>query len=175
LNFSYKEIVLFSKVITRIIFYMKTQSIPEGSNTLTPYITVQGAKKAIEFYKEAFGATEVGRITMSDGTIGHCELKINGSTLMLAEENKQWGNISPQTLGGTTVYLSLYVKDVDTVFDKAIKAGAKVLGDMVPKDQFHGDRSGSLTDPFGHRWTIMTRIEDVSFPEMQKRADALFK
>jgi PhnB protein len=94
---------------------------------------------------------------------------------MLAEENKQWGNISPQTLGGTTVYLSLYVENVDAVFDKAIKAGAKVLGDMVPKDQFHGDRSGSLTDPFGHRWTIMTRIEDVSFPEMQKRADALFK
>ena len=154
---------------------MKTQPIPEGYKSLTPYITVQGAKKAIGFYKEAFGAKEIGRITMPDGSIGHCELEIGDSRIMLAEENKQWGNISPQTLGGTTVYLSLYVPDVDAVFDKAIKAGAKVLGDMVPKDQFHGDRSGSLTDPFGHRWTIMTRIEDISFPEMQKRADALFK
>jgi PhnB protein len=154
---------------------MKTKPIPDGYNSLTPYITVIGAKKAVEFYKEAFGAKEVGRITMPDGSIGHCELEIGNSKIMLAEENKQWGNISPQTLGGTTVYLSLYVENVDAVFDKAIKAGAKVLGDMVPKDQFHGDRSGSLTDPFGHRWTIMTRIEDVSFPEMQKRADALFK
>jgi PhnB protein len=154
---------------------MKTKPIPDGYNSLTPYITVIGAKKAVEFYKEAFGAKEVGRITMPDGSIGHCELELGDSKLMLAEENKQWGNISPQTLGGTTVYLSLYVENVDAVFDKAIKAGAKVLGDMVPKDQFHGDRSGSLTDPFGHRWTIMTRIEDVSFPEMQKRADALFK
>jgi PhnB protein len=94
---------------------------------------------------------------------------------MLAEENKQWGNISPLTLGGTTVYLSLYVEDVDAIYARALKEGAKVLGNMKPKDQFHGDRSGSLTDPFGHRWTIMTRIEDVSFPEMQKRADALFK
>jgi PhnB protein len=154
---------------------MKTQPIPDGYNSLTPYITVIGAKKAIEFYKEAFGAKEVGQITMPDGSIGHCELEIGDSRIMMAEENKQWGNISPQSLGGTTVYLSLYVKDVDAVFEKAIKAGAKVLGDMVPKDQFHGDRSGSLTDPFGHRWTILTRIEDVSFPEMQKRADALFK
>jgi PhnB protein len=154
---------------------MKIQPIPDGYNTLTPYITVKSAKKAIEFYKEAFAAREVGRITMPDGSIGHCELEIGDSRIMMAEENKQWGNISPQTLGGTTVYLSLYVKDVDAVFDRAIKAGAKVLGDMVPKDQFHGDRSGSLTDPFGHRWTIMTRIENVSFPEMQKRADALFK
>jgi PhnB protein len=154
---------------------MKTEPIPGGSKSLIPYITVQDAKKAIAYYKEAFGAIEIGRITMPDGSIGHCELEIGDSRIMLAEENKQWGNISPQTLGGTTVYLSLYVPDVDAVFDKAIKAGAKVLGDMVPKDQFHGDRSGSLTDPFGHRWTIMTRIEDVSFPEMQKRTDALFK
>ena len=94
---------------------------------------------------------------------------------MLAEENQQWGNISPLTLGGSTVYLSLYVEDVDSVFTGAIKAGAKVLGDMEPKDQFYGDRSGSITDPFGHRWTIMTHIEDVSFDEMQKRADAMFK
>jgi PhnB protein len=154
---------------------MKAKPIQEGYNTIIPYITVNGAKEAIEFYKNAFGAKEIGRITMPDGTIGHCELAIGDSKIMLAEENKQWGNISPLTMGGTTVYLSLYVENVDDVFSRALKAGAKVLGDMEPKDQFHGDRSGSLTDPFGHRWTIITRIEDISFAEMQKRADALFK
>jgi PhnB protein len=154
---------------------MKSKSIPHGYHSLTPYITVKDAIKAIEFYKEAFNAKEVGRITMPDSTIGHCELLIGDSKLMLAEENKQWGNISPVTLGGTTVYLSLYVENVDEVFERALKAGAKVLGDMVPKDQFHGDRTGSVTDPFGHRWTIISHIEDVSFNEMQKRADALFR
>src|SRR5664280_946113 len=154
---------------------MKTQPIPEGYNTLTPYITVKGAEKAIEFYKKAFGAKEVGRITMADGTIGHCELEIGNSKIMLAEENKQWGNISPLTLGGTTVYLSLYVEDVDRVFAHAVKAVADVLGEMEPKDQFQEDRSGSLTDPVGHRWTIMPHIEDVSFAEMQKRVDTMFK
>jgi PhnB protein len=154
---------------------MNTKPIPQGYNTLTPYITVNGAKDAIEFYKKAFDAKEIGRITMADGTIGHCELEIGNSKIMLAEENKQWGNISPLTMGGTTVYLSLYVENVDAVFSRALKAGAKVLGDMEPKDQFHGDRTGSLTDPFGHRWTIITHIEDISFDEMQKRADALFK
>jgi PhnB protein len=153
---------------------MKIKPIPEGYHSLTPYITVKGADNAIEFYKKAFGAKEVGRIIMPDGTIGHAEIEIGDSKIMLAEENKQWGNISPQTLGGTTVYLSLYVEDVNTVFATALKAGAKVLGDMEPKDQFHGDRSGSLTDPFGHRWTIMTHIEDVSFEELQKRTDAMF-
>jgi PhnB protein len=153
---------------------MKKQAIPEGYISLTPYITVRGAETAIEFYKNAFDAKEIGRITMADGTIGHCELAIGNSKIMLAEENKQWGNISPVTLGGTTVYLSLYVDNVDSVFARALKAGAKVLGDMKPKDQFHGERSGSLTDPFGHRWTILTHIEDVTFAEMQKRANALF-
>ena len=154
---------------------MKAKPIPEGYHTLTPYITVNGAKEAIEFYKKAFGAKEIGRITMADGTIGHCELAIGDSRIMLAEENKQWGNISPLTMGGTTVYLSLYVENVDAVFSRALKAGAKVLGDMEPKDHFHGDRTGGLTDPFGHRWTIITHIEDISFAEMQKRADALFR
>jgi len=154
---------------------MKTQTIPNRYSTLTPYITVRGAEEAIKFYEKVFGAKEVGRITMADGTIGHCELEIGDSKFMLAEENQQWGNVSPLTLGGSTVYLSLYVEDVDSVFSEAIKAGAKVLGDMQPKDQFYGDRSGSITDPFGHRWTIMTHIEDVSFAEMQKRADAMFK
>ncbi len=107
---------------------MKTKAIPHGYNSLTPYITVKGAEKAIEFYKKAFGAKEVGQIKMADGTIGHCELAIGDSKLMLAEENKQWGNLSPETLGGTTVYLSLYVADVDSVFERALKEGATVLG-----------------------------------------------
>ena len=154
---------------------MKTKSIPSGYNTLTPYITVKDAKNAVEFYKKAFGAKEVGRITMADGTIGHCQLEIGDSKIYLAEENKQWGNLSPKTLGGSPVSLCLYVEDVDKVFARALKEGAKVLGGMEVKDQFHGDRSGSLTDPFGHNWSIITHIEDVSFAEMQNRANALFK
>jgi PhnB protein len=154
---------------------MKTRPIPEGYNSLTPYITVKGAENAIKFYEKAFGAKETGRLSMTDGSIGHCELEIGDSKIFIAEENQQWGNLSPQTLGGSPVSLCLYVEDVDAVFDRTLKEGATVLGDMVPKDQFYGDRTASLTDPFGHKWTIMTRIEDLSFAEMQKRLDALFK
>jgi PhnB protein len=153
---------------------MKTIAIPEGYNSLTPYISVAGAEKAIEFYKKAFGAKEIGRVTMPDGTIGHAELQIGDSKLLLADENKTWGNLSPQTIGGSPVSLCLYVEDVDIVFERALKEGAKVLGDMVVKDQFHGDRSGSLTDPFGHKWSIMTHIEDIAFDELQKRTDEMF-
>lgn len=152
----------------------KIKSIPEGYTSLTPYITVINANAAIEFYKKAFGAKETGRITMPDGTIGHSELEIFNSKLMIAEENKIWGNLSPQTLGGSAVSLCLYVDDVDAVFTNALNAGAKVTGEMEVADQFYGDRSGSLTDPFGHKWSIMTHIEDVTFEEMQKRTDAMF-
>ena len=152
----------------------KVQAIPKGYNTLTPYINVKNAVEAIAFYKRAFGAKEVGRITMQEGTIAHAEIEIGDSKIMLAEENEQWGNLSPQTLGGSPVCLCLYVEDVDAVFARALKEGAKVTGDMQVKDQFFGDRTGSLTDPFGHKWSIMTHIEDVSFEEMQKRMDAMF-
>lgn len=152
----------------------KGSSTPKGFNTLTPYISVKGAKEAIEFYKKAFGATEVGRLTMPDGSIAHAELQIGNSRIMLAEENIQWGNTSPQTLGGSPVSLCIYVEDVDAVFARALEAGAKITGDMEVKDQFYGDRTGSLTDPFGHKWSIMTHLEDVSFEEMQKRMDAMF-
>jgi PhnB protein len=153
---------------------MNTKAIPEGFSALTPYLAVKGAVKAIEFYKKAFGAKEVGRITMPDGTIGHAELDFGDSKIMLAEESRQWGNLSPLTIGGSPVALCLYVDDVDKVFAGALKEGAKVVGDMVVKDQFHGDRSGTLTDPFGHKWTIMSHIEDVDFKELQKRTDAMF-
>ena len=153
---------------------MKTQPIPKGYHSLTAYITVKGADEAIDFYKKAFGATEIGRIIMPDGSVGHAELEIGDSKIMLAEENEQWGNLSPQSVGGSPVTLCLYVKDVDNVFNKALKEGAKVTGDMAVKDQYHGDRTGSITDPFGHKWIIMTHIEDVSFGEVQKRTDAMF-
>lgn len=153
----------------------KVKAIPEGWNSLTAYISVKGAEEAIEFYKSAFGAKETGRLTMPDGSIGHAELEIGDSKIMLAEENEQWGNRSPHTIGGTPVSLCLYVEDVDTVFAKALQAGAKVTGEMVVKDQFYGDRTGGITDPFGHQWTILTHIEDVSFEEMQKRMNTLFQ
>jgi PhnB protein len=152
----------------------KTRSIPVGYHSITPYISVKNAQAAIDFYKNAFGARETGRITMPDGSIGHAEIEIGDSKIMIAEENAQWGNLSPQTIGGSPVSICLYVDDVDTVFAKAIEAGAKVTGEMEVTDQFYGDRTGSLTDPFGHKWSIMTHFEDVSFDEMQKRTDAMF-
>jgi len=152
----------------------KVSPIPEGFNTLTPYLNVNGALDAIEFYKRAFGAKEIGRISMADGSIAHAEIQIGDSKIMLAEENTQWGNISPQTLGGSPVSLCIYVENVDEIFTKALEAGAKITGDMAVKDQFYGDRTGSLTDPFGHKWSIMTHIEDVSFEEMQKRMETMF-
>ena len=153
---------------------MAIKPIPAGYHTLTPYINIKGAVEAIEFYKKAFGAKEIGRITMAGGTIAHAEIQIGDSKIMLADESEQWGNKSPQALGGSPVCLCLYVEDVDVVFAKALAAGATVTGEMEVKDQFYGDRSGSLTDPFGHKWTIMTHKEDVSFEEMQERANAMF-
>ena len=155
---------------------MKTsvQPIPKGYNSITSYLSVKDAVKAIEFYKKAFGATEVGRISMPDGTVGHAELDIGNSRIMLAEENEQWGNRSPSSIGGSPVSLCLYVENVDAVFDHALREGAKVRGDMVVKDQFHGDRSGSLIDPFGHEWSVMTHIENLTFEELQSRSDAMF-
>ena len=153
----------------------KIQPIPQGCNTLTPYINIKGASEAIEFYKKAFGAKENGRITMPDGSIGHAEIQIGDSKIMIAEESEQWGNKSPDTLGGSPVCLCIYVEDVDAVFAQALACGAKVSGDMIVKDQFFGDRTGSLTDPFGHKWSIMTHIENVSFEEMQKRMNKMFE
>lgn len=152
----------------------KVQAIPEGFRTLTPYINIKGAGEAIEFYKKAFGAKEVERMLMPDGSIAHAVIEVGDSKIMLAEENALWGNLSPQTIGGTSVTLCLYVEDVDAVFAKALQEGATVTGEMEVKDQFYGDRTGNLTDPFGHKWSIMTHIEDVSPEEMQKRMDALF-
>lgn len=153
---------------------MTVKKVPEGYEGIIPYINIKGATEAIEFYKRAFGATEVGRITMADGSVAHCELRIGKAKLMIAEENRVWGNKSPMTIGGTPVALCLYVEDVDATFNRAILEGATVSGGMDVKDQFYGDRAGTLTDPFGHQWSIMSHIEDVTFKEMQKRSDIMF-
>lgn len=153
----------------------KKKITPQGYNTLTPYLNIKGADKAIEFYEKAFGAKEIMRLSAPDGTVAHAEIEIGDSKFMLAEENPQWGNLSPLSLGGSPVTLCLYVEDVDAVFAKALKEGATVTDGMEVKDQFYGERAGSLTDPFGHKWSIMTHIEDVSTEEMQRRMDAMFQ
>ncbi len=152
----------------------KSKPLPEGYHSVMAYLSIRDAVKAVEFYKKAFGAKEIGRITMPGEKIGHSELQIGDSRIMLAEEMPEWGNKSPQTLGGSPVGMCLYVDNVDEVFKRAIDAGAKVDNNMEVKDQFYGDRSGTLIDPFGHKWTIATHIEDLSFEEMQKRSDAMF-
>lgn len=148
------------------------KAIPEGTRSLSAYLTVKGADKAIDYYKKAFGAEEIGRMTTPDGKVGHAELQIGDSRFMLAEEMPEWGNKSPQSLGGSPVSICLYVEDVDKVFQQALDAGGKVQGGMDVKDQFYGDRSGNVEDPFGHCWIVSTHIEDVSYEELQKRFDA---
>jgi PhnB protein len=148
----------------------KAKPIPKGYHTATPYLIIKGAAKAIEFYKKAFGAAEVMRMTQPDGRVGHAEIKIGDSLIMLADEFPEMGARSPQSLGGSPVSILLYVQDVDALTSQAITAGAKVVRPV--KDQFYGDRSGSLEDPFGHQWHIATHVEDVPPEEMKKRAAA---
>jgi PhnB protein len=139
--------------------------IPDGYHAVTPYLICRGAQRAIEFYTRAFGATELYRMPGPDGKIMHAELQVGDSRVMLADETSEFR--SPQSVGGTSVSMMLYVNDVDATFRKAIEAGAKALRDV--KNQFYGDRSGTLTDPFGHVWTIGTHVEDVSPEEMTRR------
>jgi PhnB protein len=142
--------------------------IPEDRSALTPYITVKNAAAAIDFYKDVFGATELMRMADPSGKVGHAELKIGNSVLMLSDEFPEYGVQSPETIGGTPVTLSLYVEDVDAVAAKATGAGAKVLRPV--EDQFYGDRAGKFEDPFGHHWWLATHKEDVSAEEMKRRA-----
>ncbi|WP_348822410.1 VOC family protein [Flavobacterium aestuarii] len=152
---------------------MGTSHIYPGAYSLNAYIAVKGCSEAIEFYKKAFGAIERGRLLHPDGKVAHAEITIEGSLLMLSEENSDWGNISPKTIGGNPLTFGLYVKDVDAVFQKAVDAGATVK--MELKDEFYGDRTGQVEDPFGYKWMIATHKEDVSFQEMQKRFDEMFQ
>jgi PhnB protein len=150
---------------------MAVKYIPQGYHTATPYLIVKGAARAIDFYKQAFGATELMRFPGPGGSIGHAEIRIGDSPIMLADEAPQMGYRSPTSIGGTPVSLMLYVEDVDKVADRAVKAGAKL--ERAVADQFYGDRNGTIHDPFGHVWTIATHKEDVSPEEMQRRAAAM--
>ena len=142
--------------------------IPDGYHSITPYLIVRGGAKALEFYKKALGAEELYRIDMGGGKLGHAEMKLGDSIVMLADEHPEMGARSPQALGGSAVHILLYVEDVDARIAQAVSAGAKLVRPI--QDQFYGDRSGTLIDPFGHQWTIATHKEDLSHEEIAKRA-----
>jgi PhnB protein len=146
----------------------RVKPIPEGYHSVTPYLIVSDAAGAIEFYKKAFGATELLRMPAPGGRVGHAELRIGDSRIMLADEYPDMGARSPKAFGGSPVSLHLYVEDVDAVAKQALAAGAKELRPI--KDQFYGDRLGSVTDPFGHVWHISTHKEDLSPEELKQRA-----
>jgi uncharacterized glyoxalase superfamily protein PhnB len=146
----------------------KVNPIPEGFHTVTPHLVVKGGVKALEFYKKAFGAEEISRMASPDGKLMHAEIRIGDSPIMVADEFPDWGSVGPQSIGGSPVVIHLYVKDVDAFFDRAVKAGAKAT--MPVEDQFWGDRYGKLEDPFGHRWSVGSRIEIVSDEEIMERA-----
>src|SRR5205807_795358 len=151
----------------------KVPHIPEGYNAITPYLIVKGAAQAIEYYKEVFGATVVVRMDQPDGKVGHAELKIGNSHIMLADENPSMGqgHTSAASIGASPVSLYLYLPDVDRVIERAAAAGAKILKPV--QDQFYGDRSGFIQDPFGHLWAVATHIEDVSPQEMKERMNKM--
>ena len=151
----------------------KTKPVPQGYHHITPYLIIKGAAAAMDFYKDVFGATEIMRMPQQDGRIGHAEMKMGDSFIMLADEYPEMDIVSPATLGNSTVGILLYVDDADATFNKAVSRGAKVNKPMA--DQFYGDRSGTVIDPFGHKWTIATHVEDVSPDEMERRMAALKK
>jgi PhnB protein len=149
---------------------MAAKPIPDGFPTATPYLIVKGAEQAIAFYKAAFGATETMCLT-AGGKVCHAEIRIGSSPIMLADEVPEMGAVSPQTLGGTPVGIMLYVEDVDALTEQAIRVGAKVFRPL--QDQFYGDRSATLTDPFGHQWTLATHKIDIPIEELQRQIDAM--
>jgi PhnB protein len=147
----------------------KVSYIPKDYNSVTPYLIIKGAGKAIDYYKKVFGATETVRMNGPDGKVGHAELKIGNSHIMLADENPSMGlgHTSPTSVGGSPVSLYVYLPDVDSVVKTAVAEGAKILKPV--EDQFYGDRSGFIQDPFGHLWGIATHVEDVSPEQMSER------
>jgi PhnB protein len=151
---------------------MPVKAIPDGYHSITPYLVVKGAAKAIDFYKKAFGATERFRMPGPDGRVGHAELQFGDSVIMLADECPERGALAPQG-GALPLSLYLYMENVDAVIDRAVSAGAKLKQPVV--NQFYGDRSGGVEDPFGHTWYVATHVEDVSPDELQKRMAAMPK
>ena len=149
---------------------MAIKPIPDGYRTVTPYLIIKGAADAIDFYKHAFGATEMLRMADPQGRVGHAEIKIGDSVIMLADEHPAMGYRSPRSLGGSSISILLYLEDVDGVFERAVKYGA--TAQRAVANQFYGDRSGTLEDPFGHVWTVATHVEDVPPEEMKRRAEA---
>jgi PhnB protein len=149
---------------------MAVRSIPEGYASVTPFLIISGAAEAIDFYIRVFDAEELMRFDGPNDTVAHAELQVGNSRIMVSDEHPQMGFRSPESVGGSGAGLMLYVDDVDRVFTRAIDAGAKTMQEV--KDQFYGDRSGTLIDPFGHIWTIATHIEDVTEEEMQRRMEA---
>lgn len=146
----------------------KAKPIPDGYHSVTPYLIVRGAAKALDFYKQALGAEELSRFIEPGGKVGHAEIRIGDSSIMLADEYPEIGFKSPKSYGGTPVSIMLYVDDVDARVQRAISAGMQVQRPV--QDQFYGDRTGTLEDPFGHVWHIGTHIEDLSPEEMHARA-----
>lgn len=145
---------------------------PDGFHAVTPYLTLRDAAAAVAFYERAFGAELALKLTLPDGKFAHAEIRIGDCHLMLAEENPDWGNRSPQVLGGSPVSFMVYVPDVDAAFERALAAGCIEVRPV--EDQFYGDRTGTLKDPFGYQWSIGTHIEDVSEAEGQRRMEAMF-
>jgi PhnB protein len=152
---------------------MTAKTIPDGYHAVTPYLIVNGAADAIAFYKKAFGATEIMRIAAPHGKIGHAEIQIGDSRIMLADEYPEMDTRAPQAYGGSPVSIHLYVGDADAVVRKATAAGAQVTRPV--EDKFYGDRSGTLTDPLGHVWHVSTHKEDLDPPEIRRRAEAFMK
>jgi PhnB protein len=148
---------------------MSVKPVPDGYHTLTPFLTVRDAVRAIEFYKQAFGAEERGVMKGPDGKVMHAELKIGDSIIMLSDEFPDYGALSPQSIGGSAMGLHIYLDGVDAAFERAVKAGAEV--EMPVMDQFWGDRYGKLKDPFGHKWSIGTHVKDLSMDDMKKGMD----
>jgi uncharacterized glyoxalase superfamily protein PhnB len=149
------------------------KKIPEGMHSITPHLVCAGAAKALDFYKQAFGATEQGRLPGPDGRLMHAAMKIGDSTVMLADEMPEWGSLGPKALKGSPVTIHIYVEDVDALVARAVKAGAKVT--MPVAEQFWGDRYGKLEDPFGHHWSVATHVRDVTSDEMKKAMASMQK
>lgn len=151
---------------------MAVRFIPDGYQSVTPYLIVDDARAALAYYEEAFGAQELLRLDGPGGSVGHAEIRIGDSRVMLASEFPEMDALAPKSVGGTPVSLLVYTEDVDATFARAIAAGGTVLRAVA--DQFYGDRSGTLRDPFGHKWTLSTHIEEVAPDELKRRADSLF-